>query len=71
LVAFSEKPLCLIDVLTATMRADGVSPSLDEASFPFLYLFEDKGYTPSTIKGYRSAIARTIHLSGGPDFGSD
>jgi hypothetical protein len=32
-----------------------------------MYLFEDKGYTPSTIKGYRSAIARTIHLSGGPD----
>jgi hypothetical protein len=36
----------------------------------FLYLFEDKGYTP-TNKGYRSAIARTIHLSGGPYFGSD
>jgi hypothetical protein len=53
LVAFSEKPLCLIKVLTATMRADGVSPGLDEA------------------KGYRSAIARTIHLSGGADFGSD
>ena len=34
-----------------------------------LYLFEDKGYTLSPIKGYRSA--RTIHLSGGPDFGSD
>jgi hypothetical protein len=33
LVAFSEKPLCLIDVLTATVRADGVSPSLDEASY--------------------------------------
>jgi hypothetical protein len=33
LVAFSEKPLCLIDVLTATMRADGVSSGLDEASF--------------------------------------
>jgi hypothetical protein len=32
---------------------------------------KDKGYTPSTIKGYRSAIARTIHLSGGADFGSD
>jgi hypothetical protein len=46
LVAFSEKPLCLIDVLTATMLAP-------------------------TIKGYRSAIARTIHLPGGPDFGSD
>jgi hypothetical protein len=28
LVAFSEKPLCLIKVLTATMRADGVSPGL-------------------------------------------
>ena len=37
----------------------------------FLYLFEDEGYTLSTIKGYRSDIARTIHLSGGPDFGSD
>jgi hypothetical protein len=37
----------------------------------FLYLFEDKGYAPSTISGYRSAIARTIHLSGCPDFGSD
>jgi hypothetical protein len=34
LVAFSEKPFFLIDVLTATMRADGVSPGLDEASFP-------------------------------------
>jgi hypothetical protein len=33
LVAFSEKPLCLIDVLTATMRADGVFPGLDEAFF--------------------------------------
>jgi hypothetical protein len=28
LVAFSEKSLCLIDVLTATMRADGVSPGI-------------------------------------------
>jgi hypothetical protein len=34
LVAFSEEPFCLIDVLRATMRADGVSPDLDEASFP-------------------------------------
>jgi hypothetical protein len=31
MVAFSEKPLCLIDVLTATMCADGVSPGLDQA----------------------------------------
>jgi hypothetical protein len=28
-------------------------------------------FTSSSIKGYRSAISRTIHLSGGPDFGSD
>ena len=28
LVAFSEKSLCLTDVLTATMRADGVSTGL-------------------------------------------
>jgi hypothetical protein len=34
LVAFSEKPLYLIDVLTAAMRADGVYPGLGEASFP-------------------------------------
>jgi hypothetical protein len=47
------------------------SGELKENSIFFLDLFEDKGYTPSTIKGYRSAIARTIHLSGGPDFGSD
>ncbi|VDI81493.1 Hypothetical predicted protein [Mytilus galloprovincialis] len=37
----------------------------------FLYLFEEKGYSPSTIKGYRSAIARTISLSGGSDFGDN
>lgn len=37
----------------------------------FIFLFEEKGYSPSTIKGYRSAIARTIYLSGGSDFGQD
>ena len=36
LVAFSEKPFFLIDVLTATMRADGVSPGLDEVSWKCL-----------------------------------
>ncbi|CAG2218948.1 unnamed protein product [Mytilus edulis] len=30
-----------------------------------------KGLSPSTIKGYRSAISRTIQLSGGPDFGNN
>ncbi|VDI09351.1 Hypothetical predicted protein [Mytilus galloprovincialis] len=34
-----------------------------------IHLFEEKGLSPSTIKGYRSAIFRTIQLSGGPDFG--
>ena len=37
----------------------------------FIYLFEEKGYSPSTIKGYRSAISRTIAIMGGPDFGQD
>ncbi|CAG2193457.1 unnamed protein product [Mytilus edulis] len=36
-----------------------------------IHLFEEKGLSPSTIKGYRSAISRTIQLSGGPDFGNN
>ena len=51
-------------------QIDPLSITAQQLAEFFLYLFEDKGYTP-TIKGYRSAIARTIHLSGGPDFGSD
>jgi integrase len=50
---------------------DPLSITTQQLAEFLLYLFEDKGYTPSTIKGYRSAIARTIHLSGGPEFGSD
>jgi hypothetical protein len=30
---------------------------------------EIKRLVPSTIKGYRSAIGRTISILGGPDFG--
>jgi hypothetical protein len=52
-------------------QIDRLSMTAQQLAEFFLYLFEDKGYTPSTIKGYKSAIARTIHLSGGPDFGSD
>jgi hypothetical protein len=52
-------------------QIDPLSITAQQLAEFFLYLFEDKGYAPSTIKGYRSAIARTIHLSGGPDFGSD
>ena len=36
-----------------------------------VFLFEVKGLSPSTIKGYRSAISRTLVVSGGPDFGSN
>jgi hypothetical protein len=36
-----------------------------------VYLFEIKQLVPSTIKGYRSAIGRTISLLGGPDFGQN
>jgi hypothetical protein len=36
-----------------------------------VYLFEIKQLVPSTIKGYKSAIGRTIALLGGPDFGQD
>jgi hypothetical protein len=52
-------------------QIDPLSITAQQLAEFFLYLFEDKGYTPSTIKGYWSTIARTIHLSGGPDFGSD
>ena len=52
-------------------QIDPLSITAQQLAELFLYLFEDKGYTPSTIKGYMSAIARTINLSGGPDFGSD
>jgi hypothetical protein len=36
-----------------------------------VYLFEIKRSVPSTIKGYRSAIGRTISILGGPDFGQN
>ena len=36
-----------------------------------VFLFEVKGLAPSTVKGYRSAISRTIHIDGGEDFGNN
>ena len=36
-----------------------------------VFLFEVKGLAPSTVKGYISAISRTIHISGGDDFGNN
>jgi hypothetical protein len=37
----------------------------------FVHLFEDKGLFPSTIKGYRSSVTRTLAISGGTDFSSN
>jgi hypothetical protein len=36
-----------------------------------VFLFEVKGLALSTVKGYRSAISRTIDISGGEDFGNN
>ena len=51
-----------IDPLTVTVQ--------QLAEF-LVYLFEDKDFSPFTFKGYRSALSRTIALSGGPDFGKN
>ena len=37
----------------------------------FVHLFEDKGLLPSTIKGYRSSITRTLTISGETDFSNN
>jgi hypothetical protein len=36
-----------------------------------VFFIEVKCLAPSTVKGYRSAISRTIHISGGEDFGNN
>ena len=50
---------------------DPLRVSAQQVADFLVFLFEDKGYTPSTIKGYKSAISRTIHLSGGPDLANN
>ena len=52
-------------------QVDPLSATAQQLADFLVFLFEEKKFTPSTIKGYRSAIARTIHLSGGPDFGKN
>ena len=37
----------------------------------FVHLVEDKAFLPSTIKGYRSSITRTLTISGGTDFSNN
>ena len=47
---------------------DPVRVTVQQLTDFLVYLFEIKQLVPSTIKGYRSAIGRTISLLGGPDF---
>ena len=48
-----------------------IQVSVQQLADFLLYLFEDKHLSPSTIKGYRSAISRTISILGGQDFGGN
>jgi hypothetical protein len=50
---------------------DPVRVTVQQLADFLVYLFEIKQLVPSTIKGYRSAIGRTISLLGGPDFGKN
>ena len=50
---------------------DPVRVTVQQLADFLVYLFEIKRLVPSTIKGYRSAIDRTISLLGGPDFGKN
>ena len=50
---------------------DPVRVTVQKLADFLVYLFEIKQLVPSTIKGYRSVIDRTISLLGGPDFGEN
>ena len=50
---------------------DPVRVTVQQLADFLVYLFEIKRLVPSTIKGYRSAIGRTISILGGPDFGQN
>jgi hypothetical protein len=47
---------------------DPIKVSVQQLADLFVHLFEDKVLLPSTIKGYRSSITRTLTISGGTDF---
>ena len=51
--------------------SDSVRVTVQQLADFFVYLFEIKQLVPSTIKGNRSVIGRTISLLGGPDFGQN
>ena len=50
---------------------DPIKVSVQQLADFFVHLFEDKGLLPSTIKGYRSSITRTLTISGGTDFSNN
>lgn len=50
---------------------DPFQVSIQQLADFLVFLFEDKKLAPSTIKGYRSAISKTISLSGGQDFSTN
>ena len=50
---------------------DPVRVTVQQLADFLVYIFEIKRLVPSTNKGYRSAIGRTISLLGGPDFGQN
>ena len=51
------------------IRACVVRVTVQQIADFLVYLFEIKQLVPSTIKGYISAIGRTVSLLGGLDFG--
>ena len=52
-------------------RIDPVHPSSPEIADFLIFLFQEKKYQMSTIKGYRSAIANTLKFRKGGTVGSD
>ena len=50
---------------------DPLKVSVQQLADFFVHLFEDKGLLPSTIKGYRSSITRTLTISGGTDLSNN
>ena len=54
-------------------RVDPLHPSLGKVADFLIFLFEERNCSPSTIKGYRSALSNTLKFGGGRDkeIGSD
>jgi hypothetical protein len=69
-LGFMHDPCRLSDRLR-DVRGCSFRKAFQQLADFLVYLFEIKRLVPSTIKGYRSAIGRTISLLGGPDFGQN